>query len=104
MTLLHLHQVKTTLRQCPNTDLLLCLCTLQVTLLHLHQVKTTLRQCPNTELSLRLIERVEQQLLKTYKGMSMGRQHLLRQTLQRFFQERRVKVSLFLGVSVVGEF
>lgn len=28
----------------------------------------------------------------------MGKQHLLRQTLQRFFQERRIKVSLFLLV------
>ncbi len=36
--------------------------------------------------------------LRTYKDMGMGQLHLLRQTLQRFFQDKRVKVSLFLQV------
>jgi hypothetical protein len=31
--------------------------------------------------------------------MTPGQLHLLRQTLQRFFQDKRVKVSLFLQVS-----
>jgi hypothetical protein len=30
--------------------------------------------------------------------MGQGQLHLLRQTLQRFFQDKRVKVSLFLQV------
>ncbi|KAF5842192.1 organic solute transport protein 1-domain-containing protein [Dunaliella salina] len=69
---------------------------LQVTLLHLQQIKATLRTSSDTALSQDLISHVERLLLHHYEGMSMGMQHLLRQTLQRFFQERRVKVSLFL--------
>lgn len=70
-----------------------------MTLLHLQQLGATLRKCSGiTTVSRGLVENVEKLVLKTYKGMPMGRQHLLRQTLQRFLQERRVKVSLFLLV------
>lgn len=37
-------------------------------------------------------------MARTYSGMAMGQLHLLRQSLLRFFQDKRVKVSLFLQV------
>jgi len=43
-----------------------------------------------------LLTRVRTQISSTYKSLTLGSWHLLRQTLFRFFQDRRVKVSLFL--------
>jgi len=74
---------------------------LQTSLLHLQQVIAMLHRFPaETDEALRLVRAAEQQLVRIFSGLGVGAQHMLRQTLQRFFLERRIKVSLFLLVGV----
>ncbi|KAK9806807.1 hypothetical protein WJX72_003504 [[Myrmecia] bisecta] len=65
---------------------------LQVTVTHLHTVKALVTD-PSIVDSMDL---VEARVLSLYESLPYGQWALLRQTLCRFFQDRRVKVSLFL--------
>uniref|UniRef100_A0A7S0S0V4 Protein OSCP1 n=1 Tax=Chlamydomonas leiostraca TaxID=1034604 RepID=A0A7S0S0V4_9CHLO len=67
-----------------------------VTSLHLAQIRAMLAPLPDSAACVALVQGVEALVHKTYGGLSLGQQHLLRQTLLRFLQDRRVKVSLFL--------
>ncbi|GFR51599.1 hypothetical protein Agub_g14023, partial [Astrephomene gubernaculifera] len=68
---------------------------LDVSLLHLVTVRSIVEGLPDRS-SLPLIATVERLLGRTYRGLGQGALHLVRQTLLRFFQDKRVKVSLFL--------
>ncbi len=81
----------------------------QITLFHLSTITAIVQALPDHS-AVPLITTVEGLVRRTYGGssggssggggapLSMGAQHLLRQTLLRFFQDKRVKVSLFLQV------
>lgn len=62
---------------------------LQVTLLHLHTVKQFLTQSQVQH----AVDVVEARVLSLYEKLTMGQWRLVRQTLCRFFQDRRIKVS-----------
>jgi hypothetical protein len=64
----------------------------QVTLNHLDNLKALVK---NQEV-IKLVENATAVMLKLFASMTPGQFALLRQTLCRFFQDRRVKVSLFL--------
>lgn len=68
----------------------------QVTLLHLSTIKSIIQLLPDHTTVMPLLDRVEELITATYKPLTMGQLHLLRQTLLLFFQDKRVKVSLFL--------
>ncbi|EFJ41172.1 hypothetical protein VOLCADRAFT_107794 [Volvox carteri f. nagariensis] len=68
---------------------------LEVTLLHLATMRTIIESLPDQS-SAALIGTVEALAVKTFEGLPAGQLHLLRHTLLRFFQDKRVKVSLFL--------
>ncbi|KAG2487008.1 hypothetical protein HYH03_014379 [Edaphochlamys debaryana] len=68
---------------------------LEISLLHLATVRSIIESLPDRS-AAPLIGTVEALITKTYKPMPMGQLHLVRQTLLRFFQDKRVKVSLFL--------
>ncbi|KAL3145033.1 hypothetical protein ABBQ32_003526 [Trebouxia sp. C0010 RCD-2024] len=73
---------------------------LQVTLLHLHTVKQFLTQSQVQH----AVDVVEARVLSLYEKLTMGQWRLVRQTLCRFFQDRRIKVSLLMqeGIQVEG--
>ncbi|KAL3145425.1 hypothetical protein ABBQ38_001670 [Trebouxia sp. C0009 RCD-2024] len=62
---------------------------LQVTLLHLHTVKQFLTQSQVQH----AVDIVEARVLSLYEKLTIGQWRLVRQTLCRFFQDRRIKVS-----------
>jgi len=66
---------------------------LQVTLNHLDALKALVRTHAETA---RLVESAQKILLEMYRDLTVGQLVSLRQALCRFFQERKVKVSLFL--------
>lgn len=66
---------------------------LPVTLNHLNAIKQIVQ---NTPAVLELVDDTIDKTLRTYGGLNMGEFHLLKQLLASFFQDRRVKVSLFL--------
>ncbi|KAG2431870.1 hypothetical protein HXX76_009363 [Chlamydomonas incerta] len=68
---------------------------MEVTLLHIATVRSIVESLPDKS-SAPLLGAVEALVTRTYSGMGLGQLHLLRQTLLRFFQDKRVKVSLFL--------
>lgn len=49
-----------------------------------------------------LVAHAEDATRAFYGRLTMGQLHLLRQTLARFFQDKRVKVSLFLAEGIQG--
>ena len=57
-----------------------------MTLLHLSTIKNIIQQLPDHTAVMPLLDRVEELVTKTYKPLSMGQLHLLRQTLLLFFQ------------------
>lgn len=63
---------------------------------HVSQLASMLTGLPDSQPVLDSIKEVEGLLANTYGQLGMGATHLLRQTLLRFFQDRRIKVSLFL--------
>ena len=67
----------------------------QVTILHLATVRSMVAGFTD-QATLDLLDNVQSCVTRTYSHLNMGQQHLLRQTLLRFFQDKRVKVSLFL--------
>ncbi|KAL6762064.1 organic solute transport protein 1-domain-containing protein [Haematococcus lacustris] len=69
---------------------------LQITLLHLSQLRSLLAPLADSSASLALLSNVEARVQQTYGGLGPGALHLLRQSLMRYFLDRRVKVSLFL--------
>ncbi|KAJ9520297.1 hypothetical protein QJQ45_030233 [Haematococcus lacustris] len=71
---------------------------LQITLLHLSQLRSLLAPLADSSASLALLSNVEARVQQTYGGLGPGALHLLRQSLMRYFLDRRVKVSLFLQV------
>ncbi|GLC39781.1 hypothetical protein PLESTF_000883200 [Pleodorina starrii] len=68
---------------------------LEVTLLHLATIRSIVEGLPDKS-SAPLIGVVEGLAARAYRGLPAGHGHLVRQTLLRFFQDKRVKVSLFL--------
>ncbi|KXZ46265.1 hypothetical protein GPECTOR_45g135 [Gonium pectorale] len=68
---------------------------IEVTQLHLATIRSIVEGLPDKS-SAPLVGAVEALVARTYAGMGPGQLHLLRQTLLRFFQDKRVKVSLFL--------
>ena len=68
---------------------------LEVSLLHIATVKRMVKAVNDPSVT-KLVDDVEVKIKATYGGMSLGQQYMLRQTLQRFFLDKRVKVSLFL--------
>ncbi|GLI65897.1 hypothetical protein VaNZ11_009543, partial [Volvox africanus] len=68
---------------------------LEVTLLHLATIRSIVDTLPDKS-SAPLIGTVEALVNKNYRGLPAGQGHLIRQTLLRFFQDKRVKVSLLL--------
>jgi hypothetical protein len=64
-----------------------------VTLNHLEALKEIVRDVPAVE---ELVDNAIMMSVQTYGNLSYGNFHLLKQLLTRFFQDRRVKVSLFL--------
>ncbi|MEW5298112.1 MAG: hypothetical protein WDW38_001152 [Sanguina aurantia] len=66
---------------------------LKVSQAHISSIKAILADLPEVQ---PLLDRVDALLVSTYSPLSAGGLHLLRQTLLRFFQDRRTKVSLFL--------
>jgi hypothetical protein len=74
--------------QCSYPDQLL-----QVTLNHLEALKEIVKDVPDVEA---LVDNAIMLAVQTYGSLSLGSFHSLKQLLARFFQDRRVKVSLFL--------
>eukprot|EP00798_Chlamydomonas_sp_ICE-L_P005067 gene5067-34862_t len=74
----------------------------EVTKLHLSTIKSMMGPSKEAAAPLELINNVEALLKSSYANMGMGQLHALRQTLQRFMQDRRVKVSLFLQEGIQG--
>jgi len=65
---------------------------LQVSFNHLDSLRALVQSPP----VLHIIDRTTSKLLVLYRSFSANQMALVRQTLCRFFQDRRVKVSLFL--------
>lgn len=65
----------------------------QISLNHLDALRVLVRNAPDVS---RLVEACVGNMDAMFNRMRMGDLHLLRYTLARFFQDRRVKVSLFL--------
>ncbi len=65
----------------------------QVCLNHLDALRILVRTAPDVS---KLVENAERNMEEMFGKMRIGDLHLLRYTLARFFQDRRVKVSLFL--------
>lgn len=61
---------------------------LQVTLLHLHTVKQLVTESQVQH----AVDVVEARVLSLYEKLTVGQWRLVRQTLCRFFQDRRIKV------------
>lgn len=70
---------------------------LQVSLNHLDSLRAML---PSSSNCVALVNRAAKLFMSTYGGYTVGQWVLLRHTLCRFFQDRRVKVSLFLQDSI----
>eukprot|EP00823_Brevimastigomonas_motovehiculus_P004426 TRINITY_DN2926_c0_g1_i1.p1 TRINITY_DN2926_c0_g1~~TRINITY_DN2926_c0_g1_i1.p1 ORF type:complete len:405 (-),score=112.69 TRINITY_DN2926_c0_g1_i1:478-1692(-) len=66
---------------------------IQVTLNHLDALRALVKSSTET---VKLIDKAQQLFLDTYKSLTEPQCFYLRQALCRFFQERKVKVSLFL--------
>lgn len=69
---------------------------LQITKLHLSTVKSIMSPMPDSSAAVDLITNVEENSNRVYGQLPIGQLHLLRHTLLRFLQDKRVKVSLFL--------
>lgn len=67
----------------------------QVTMIHVNAVKALLGPCLEGEPADQAAN-VESCLYRLYGGLSAGQQYGLRQALLRFFQDKRIKVSIFL--------
>ncbi|GAX78582.1 hypothetical protein CEUSTIGMA_g6021.t1 [Chlamydomonas eustigma] len=68
---------------------------LEVTQLHLRTITSMMTAILDSHI-VSLITNIESLMQKTYGSMTIGQLYLVRQTLQRFFLDKRVKVSLFL--------
>ncbi len=66
---------------------------LQITLNHLDALRALVKQSPD---AVKLVDNAYKIMIEQYKDLTPGQLMSLRQALCRFFQERKVKVSLFL--------
>lgn len=74
----------------------------QVTLTHLKTIKEMVASSADAAVN-RLIDNVSEMVIKTYSTLSMWQLHQVRQTLCRFFQDKRVKVSLFMQEGIQSQ-